>query len=450
MRPSRTIRSPSPPSPPPDKILESYDVFLNFRGVDLRRNFTELLYSKLRRYKDIVVFRDDKKLPKGEELDTLYTVIERSSISVILFSKNYATSKWCLDELVKIVECVANTKRRHVAMPVFFHVSTDDVAMKSGRYAKDIKKLAKKHEPAKVEGWIAALRKASKLAGWPHAENQSDDALATDIWYTIVRRLRLIHGEPEPKTQELVRFTPKAKNSLYSYQELEDTAVIRICGSYGCGSANSAKLIYDNVLARTGSNRNGPKPSTTQPVDPGLTWSPQMWHVDGGINALWKTHAKDEKKVLMIVEDMEKLRDLVYFAKWNGYFGPGSRFVVSTVDSSKKVLEVVHINLERAASGNQSYVGYNNYVDVACFVDGGGGGDKIMLEVQSLLADAPLPADIVMTFNIYKWELNGVVPANQIAMHLDQVIINELIISHSFIYLLNQSNETIDQVTKSF
>jgi len=48
----------------------------------------------------------DDKLRSGEEISpSLLKAIEESAISIIVLSKNYASSQWCLDELMKILEC---------------------------------------------------------------------------------------------------------------------------------------------------------------------------------------------------------------------------------------------------------------------------------------------------------------------------------------------------------
>ena len=81
----------------------NYDVFLSFRGEDTRYKFTDHLYAALRN-RSIRTFRDDK-LKRGEEIaPELLKVIEESRLSIVVFSENYASSRWCLDELVKIME----------------------------------------------------------------------------------------------------------------------------------------------------------------------------------------------------------------------------------------------------------------------------------------------------------------------------------------------------------
>ena len=108
----------------PSAILSStpqctykYDVFLNFRGEDTRNTFTSHLYSALKQ-SGFSTFMDDEKLERGEciALDLL-RAIEESRFSIVVLSKNYASSTWCLDELVKIIECKKHTELR--VSPVF-------------------------------------------------------------------------------------------------------------------------------------------------------------------------------------------------------------------------------------------------------------------------------------------------------------------------------------------
>ena len=62
----------------------------------------------------------DDKLPRGEKNPTeLLEAIERSRIAIIVFSKSYAFFAWCLNELVKILECKKNGQ---LVLPIFFKV----------------------------------------------------------------------------------------------------------------------------------------------------------------------------------------------------------------------------------------------------------------------------------------------------------------------------------------
>jgi hypothetical protein len=82
-----------------------HDVFLSFRGEDTRHNITAQLHTALEEA-GIPTFKDDVNLEIGGEIGSeLLKAIQMSRIAIIVFSRNYANSGWCLDELVKIVEC---------------------------------------------------------------------------------------------------------------------------------------------------------------------------------------------------------------------------------------------------------------------------------------------------------------------------------------------------------
>ncbi|KAI3713171.1 hypothetical protein L1987_71744 [Smallanthus sonchifolius] len=55
----------------------------------------------------IRTYRDDETLPRGESIGpSLFQAIRGSKIAVVIFSRNYANSSWCLDELAYIMNNV--------------------------------------------------------------------------------------------------------------------------------------------------------------------------------------------------------------------------------------------------------------------------------------------------------------------------------------------------------
>ena len=55
---------------------------------------------------NISTFRDDEELPKGGEIaPELLQAVEESRVAIAVFSKSYDDSKWCLEELLKIIDC---------------------------------------------------------------------------------------------------------------------------------------------------------------------------------------------------------------------------------------------------------------------------------------------------------------------------------------------------------
>ncbi|PPD88131.1 hypothetical protein GOBAR_DD14955 [Gossypium barbadense] len=72
--------------------------YYGFRGEDTRYGFISHLYDEIS--------------------DALLKAIEEWRVSVIVFSKGYASSIWCLEEMVKIMDCKINN---HTFCPRTMH-----------------------------------------------------------------------------------------------------------------------------------------------------------------------------------------------------------------------------------------------------------------------------------------------------------------------------------------
>ncbi|KAJ7005100.1 disease resistance RPP13-like protein 1 isoform X1 [Populus alba x Populus x berolinensis] len=147
-----------------------YDVFLSFRGEDTRKNFTDYLFTALQKA-GIRTFRDDDELRIGEEISLqLPKAIQESKISILVFSKGYASSTWCLDELEKILDCRHATGQ--IVIPVFYDIAPSDIRKQTGSFAEAFDKHEErfKEEMEKVQKWRKALVEAANLS-WldPHS-----------------------------------------------------------------------------------------------------------------------------------------------------------------------------------------------------------------------------------------------------------------------------------------
>ena len=143
----------------------AYDVFLSFRGSDTRYGFTGNLYKALSD-KGINTFIDDKELRKGEEITpTLLKAIKESRIAIVVFSKNYAFSAFCLKELVEILKCIKHEGR--LVWPIFFEVDPSDLRHMNGSYGEAMAKHEArfKNDKKVVEEWKLALQEAANLSG---------------------------------------------------------------------------------------------------------------------------------------------------------------------------------------------------------------------------------------------------------------------------------------------
>ncbi|KAM7465517.1 hypothetical protein LguiB_013079 [Lonicera macranthoides] len=144
-----------------------YDVFLSFRGEDIRKTFVDHLYSALHQ-RGIFTFKDDERLERGRSIaPELLKAIEVSRFAIVVFSKNYASSSWCLDELAKIMDCHNNNNNKYMAaqltvIPIFYDIRPSDVRNQERYFGE----MFLKHDSDKVQIWRQALRDASNLSGW--------------------------------------------------------------------------------------------------------------------------------------------------------------------------------------------------------------------------------------------------------------------------------------------
>jgi hypothetical protein len=78
--------------------FQIYDVFLSFKGRDVRRGFVDHLYNALTGA-GFRVLIDTHQINRGEDISaSLQQAIEVSHIQIPIFSHNYAQSAWCLTE----------------------------------------------------------------------------------------------------------------------------------------------------------------------------------------------------------------------------------------------------------------------------------------------------------------------------------------------------------------
>nr|XP_043616356.1 disease resistance protein RPV1-like [Erigeron canadensis] len=141
----------------------NYDIFVSFRGVDTRNTFVDHLYAALDQRR--ITYLNLDKLPQGELMGPLlFKAIKESQIVIVVFSKNYADSFLCLNELVSVTECME--EKGQIVIPVYYDVDASYVRNQKGTYEESFARHELLHNKDKVESWRKALVYASNLCGW--------------------------------------------------------------------------------------------------------------------------------------------------------------------------------------------------------------------------------------------------------------------------------------------
>ncbi|MCH81293.1 TIR-NBS-LRR resistance protein [Trifolium medium] len=223
----------------------NYDVFVSFRGDDIRRNFLGHLVDAFHR-EQINAFVD-YKINKGDEiLHALDEAIEGSSISLIIFSKNYASSRWCLDELVKIIECKESYGQ--IIIPVFYEVDPRDVRHQEKSYQTSFAELEEKnYNLSTLEKWRRALNKSAAVAGIELSKYRDDAKLLKEIINVVLKNM----SKHPVNSQVLVGIDrPIAHLKSLLKKESEKVRVIGIWGEDV--KINTPKSLSDDIVRRVG------------------------------------------------------------------------------------------------------------------------------------------------------------------------------------------------------
>ncbi|KAL4585120.1 hypothetical protein LXL04_009735 [Taraxacum kok-saghyz] len=324
-----------------------YDVFLSFRGFDTRYSFTDHLYNALINA-HITTFLDDKDMETGEDLTPeLENAIKSSQASIIVLSKNYATSTWCLDELVLILE--QHKTSNHIVIPIFYHVEPSHVRWQEGSFEDAMAKhkqtmkeetyANKKSQWAqKIDRWTKALTKVADLKG-NDVKGRLETEFIEDIVKDIHRRLRVLVSS----AQSLLFGVDRDLNFVTSW--LKDGTshkadILTILGTGGIGKTSLAKHVYSlhcrefplssclEDISRRCENFNGLLNVQKQLChDISKTSSIQVHDVSMYTSKI--ENALAHKKVFLVLDDVDTI-DQLDALLGSKSFHPGSKIIITT------------------------------------------------------------------------------------------------------------------------
>ncbi|KAM7469341.1 hypothetical protein LguiA_007524 [Lonicera macranthoides] len=328
----------------------TYHVFLSFRGEDTRRNFTDHLYTALVQA-GFKTFRDDDEIERGESLKPeLDKAIKASRMSIIVFSKDYASSPWCLDELVMILEC--KTTLGQVVVPVFYDIRPSEIRNQKGRTGKAFDGYIKQYEAEidyekkmklrkKVKGWKEALEKVANLAGM-ELKNQADGHEAEFIKKIISVIVAKLRRTPLFVAPILIGMHSRAeKINKWLQDDSSSVSLLGICGMGGIGKTTIAKFVYDeNYVSFDGScfladiREMSGKPDGLVGLQRKLLSSilnkkhGKIYNTHEGIIKI--KEAVSSKRILLVLDDVDRQEQLDVLRGMQGWFHQGSKIIITT------------------------------------------------------------------------------------------------------------------------
>lgn len=156
-----------------------YDVFPSFSGEDVRVTFLSHFLKELDR-KLITAFKD-YEIHRSQSLDPeLKQAIRDSRIAIVVFSKNYASSCWCLNELLEIVKC--KEEFGQIVIPVFYGLDPCHVRKQIGEFGKIFEQTCMtKEDDDEIHLWRKALTDVANIVGF-HSQNWYDFNASFHYW----------------------------------------------------------------------------------------------------------------------------------------------------------------------------------------------------------------------------------------------------------------------------
>ncbi|XP_057430423.1 disease resistance protein RPV1-like isoform X1 [Lotus japonicus] len=353
------------PSPSSFTCDWTYDVFLNFRGIDTRHGFTGNIYNSLHQ-KGIHTFIDDERLNKGEEITpALLHAIKESRIFISVFSENYASSTHCLDELVMILEC--SKAQGRLFWPVFFGVDPSQVRHQSGAYKDALAKHEERFQDdkGKVQKWKDALCQAANVSGWHFQQGSQSE-------YMFIGKIVEEVSEKINRTPLHVAYKPvglespvlAVVSSLLGLGSDEEVNMVGIHGIGGIGKSTIARAVY-NMIADQFEGLCFLADIRQRAINHGLAQlqetllSEVLGEKDFKVGDVYRGMSiikkrLHRKKILLILDDVDSQKQLQALSG-HDWFGSGSKIIITTRNKHLlathgvvKLYEVKQLNDETA------------------------------------------------------------------------------------------------------
>ncbi|KAL4355836.1 hypothetical protein AHAS_Ahas09G0026500 [Arachis hypogaea] len=240
---SFNVHSPAAAAPP---LTNKYDVFISFNGRDTRNGFTSHLHAAL--CKNQIETFIDYRIEKGGEIwQELVEAIRESMVYLVIFSERYAQSKWCLRELVEIMECKNKNGDYHV-IPVFYKIEPSHVRKQTGSYYSIFAEYERNLDHGLVRQWRKVLFDAANISGFECNGRRTEAEIIEGIIRMVVQKLN--HKYTNELRSPFIRDQNYACIEALLKMQSREVQIIGIWGMGGIGKTTLAAAIFKEFSSK--------------------------------------------------------------------------------------------------------------------------------------------------------------------------------------------------------
>ncbi|XAR49287.1 hypothetical protein NMG60_11032443 [Bertholletia excelsa] len=290
-------------------------------------------------------------MEKGENIRLeLQKTIKESRMSIVVFSKGYAFSSWCLDELEMILQHRASSGVHHV-LPIFYGVDPSHVRRQMGNFKEAFESYEEGEREngwkSRVEGWKAALREASDLAGMD-LQNDANGFEAKFIQKIVKEVQEKLDFRILSMPVYSVGINSRAKSILSWLDDASsNVGILAIWGIAGLGKTTIAKFVYNyhnqsrfqgsSFLANIG-QQNDLTVLQAQLLSDMKARGERVNNVDEGIAKI--QNVLKCKSVLLVLDDVRTQKQMEAMVGNYDWLHKGSKIIITT--KNRRVIGFTH------------------------------------------------------------------------------------------------------------